>query len=311
MYSILLYDCIVVNLIYQAEYRYIFFHNAVLSQISEMKNPCDNIHTCKLQDKQSSCYCDQACEKYDDCCFDAILSNTSEQITKNNQHIDIKFLTCESKIFNAEYGMWVVSSCPSRSRPSDITEKCHQAENMHPVSSEDGTTFRNVYCAYCHGVRQYNSWRFEFFYGGTCIESKMESFNPNIPNKMRYIIDNCEYRFVPPTNANVRTCVEDAIREATEGSSCSIFQSPVNLDDQLYRNIHCYNQSESSYITSRCLIILPSRMFENRGYASNSLTGIFNIRPVLDMFGKRTCEDNFYYDTTKVDIIFYKTIMMK
>ncbi|ESO99945.1 hypothetical protein LOTGIDRAFT_158107 [Lottia gigantea] len=95
------------------------------------------------------CYCDVACNYYGDCCPDYHYINNSKIV----DHV------CESTSIPA-YGLYTkyVTKCPKDFKDGELLQKCEQTSpdnwrSMQVVSDPDSkVTYRNKYCAECHGV---------------------------------------------------------------------------------------------------------------------------------------------------------------
>lgn len=307
---ILLYDCVFVNLKYDVKHGIPYspflpkYFQTLASQDIGRHNMCMLSGTCRLNYREKHslpvCYCDHACREYNDCCFDSSFIDTP--LIKNGLQNNNNFISCEDKLFNNKhFGVLMVTKCSSSYGIPDVSEKCSSAQFKHPVSADDGTIYKNVYCAYCHNVSRYTAWHFEYNDGNdNCSLKSIEKVNVTISAKMKYIIENkCRYYFLPPSDWTYRTCFRS---DETTHALCSKFQNPVKINDKLYRNVFCNNESfeiEDAF----CLKNQIAFNYDLKGYNDLMLTRIFNIRPVLEIHGQRKeCENNFYYDTTKVVI---------
>lgn len=304
MISILLYDCILVNVLHitkDQSYHSILPHlfiPAVLSQIAEHK--CSQIGKCKVTEDfiLPVCYCDSACIDYNDCCYDASLSDNLT--SASSLHEKKEFMSCNDKTFGSNFvGLWMVTKCPQSLIMHDISDRCNVEENIHPVSADDGTVYRNAYCAMCHNVTNVTPWRFEFSYKGHCSTHKMNSLNVTISQKIRYAIENrCKYSFIPSLNSKIRSCFNTANSYGFNQALCSNFQNPVVIDQNIYKNAYCVNRTGICYGN---YVKKVDGFHGLKGHGMLLLTGIFNIYPVIDWFGSKRCYNNkHYYDVNMV-----------
>ena len=115
-----------------------------------------------------NCHCDNACyEVFFDCCPDHEEYCGRQKPDKN---VDKNVWKCVKlgifnglcKVFEAS-GVWMIEKCP-RNWPSDGTrKKCEIPKFVNvidsiPVVGDDTLTYRNKYCAVCHGVQNYSTW---------------------------------------------------------------------------------------------------------------------------------------------------------
>lgn len=307
--TVLIYDCIFVNIEYYIKYNVIYsVFPSVLSKEVDGINPCIGAGICKYNRNKPQalpvCYCDSSCIQNNDCCSDANVDTTPDAVSI--RRFNPSFGHCQNEVFtNKWFGVYMVAKCPSTFNVSDISKKCSLAQNLQPLFASDGNNYRNVYCTYCHNVRRYTPWEFQFHYDtDNCSSEKMKLLNATVPTRMRYIMENkCKYFFLPPKVARYRTCFKDITNmETSSNPLCLRFQNPVDIGNKLYRNFHCYNGTDTG-IEPLCLKLINldvRAVLMLKKYSNLQLTGIFNIYPVLDIFGMKNCNEEFYYDKTMV-----------
>lgn len=273
----------------------------------QMFDPCSRNWGCFGHNSSHlpRCYCDKECLKYNDCCYN---STYKDSITWPLDKHRLEAMTCEIGIFGyKDVGIYVISSCPTTFKhDSEFSVKCSQDGTTFLVSSEDGTIFRNPYCALCNNVTNYTVWTFRLIYGGECQLELLDALL-SFPAKLKYMEDhNCGIGFFPPKNSRFRTCIKPIIGEfGIPGNRlCSIYQNPIYIGKndyelELYRNVHCYNGTleNNAY---RCATVFGGFYDEYKGYGSLRMTALFNIRPAIEIFGQKTCSVNEIYDKVKV-----------
>ena len=107
---------------------------------------------------ENSCYCDQLCTVFDDCCAGVNTTSFSrKQVPKDT-------FTCE-KIpeINPSQHISFVNKCPLNYGDAGIRSECETTERngLLNVPVSDAVTnilYRNVYCALCHNVTKYAYW---------------------------------------------------------------------------------------------------------------------------------------------------------
>ncbi|XP_063956122.1 uncharacterized protein LOC129276704 isoform X2 [Lytechinus pictus] len=133
----------------------------------------------------STCSCDDSCEHFEDCCWDyqSFCQNKDTEAEGMEGfgfgfgfgHLNMETIEVPDSVrpgmfscFEANTASyWFVSRCPSNWNSSDIQARCEDTASFTddlltivPVSLEKRATFRNVYCAICHGFQPANltSW---------------------------------------------------------------------------------------------------------------------------------------------------------
>lgn len=251
-------------------------------------NPCEQNGVCYENDGNIDmpvCYCDEECNKYNDCCFDHLKPSIKPKSIP-------KHIVCDSIQFGRRrmsnaFGSYLVSRCPSGFKNVNLTTKC--LDDIFPVSSEDGITYKNVHCARCHNVTNYEPWTFKFIYNKGCSKKIIQSLNTNeIRSKIQFIIrQNCTYAFFSPEDSFIRYCVKYQTTvddDAVNKTLCESFSSPLRItstNDQvsrLLRNIYCGNKTWES-TDHTCIAPLNSKMKE---WGMINLVGMFNVRPPIE-----------------------------
>ncbi|XP_078361264.1 uncharacterized protein LOC144645559 [Oculina patagonica] len=114
-------------------------------------------------EERLQCFCDSSCEMFQDCCadFDQFCSS-SGTASKESKNPDYEQWKCvESESLTEALGVWMIASCPSNWTEEDIDYRCISnpvtlSHNNHkdnlPVIDRKGNTYKNHYCAQCHGL---------------------------------------------------------------------------------------------------------------------------------------------------------------
>ncbi|KAL9987546.1 hypothetical protein ACROYT_G001871 [Oculina patagonica] len=113
-------------------------------------------------EERLQCFCDNSCEFFKDCCadFDQYCSSSGVS-TQEKQIPDNGLWECVENHFLADViGVWMLSSCPRNWTQTDIEERCNESASLSyethkdnlPVIDRNGFTYKNHYCAQCHGL---------------------------------------------------------------------------------------------------------------------------------------------------------------
>ena len=149
------------------------FWNKVEREINQTAKRND---TCNI-----SCYCDQFCTVFDDCCAGANTTSFSwKQVPKDT-------FTCKRIPGIIHKAISIVNMCPLSYGDADIRSECETTERngLLNVPVSDVVTnilYRNVYCALCHNVTKYVYWLQEIkclFQSPTTPPESFPSFKAN------------------------------------------------------------------------------------------------------------------------------------
>ena len=114
-------------------------------------------------EERLQCFCDSSCEFFKDCCadFDQYCSSSGISLQGTVNPDDSGLWECVSSYnsFNKVAGVWMISSCPRKWNQIDIQERCNKEllpsfdnfKDNVPVIDRTGKTYKNRYCAQCHG----------------------------------------------------------------------------------------------------------------------------------------------------------------
>lgn len=128
--------------------------------------------------------------------------------------------------------------------------------------------------------------------------------------------NNCEDWYVEP-HIPLRFCMQN-IRFGKNGTManetlCSKFHNPVTVKMRIsqietkiianYFNIFCYEDTIPDGDTYT-LCITPKRNRPFQSISDATITGIFNVRPVLELFGQKLCKPDEVFNDIHVSIAF-------
>ena len=200
------------------------------------------------------CSCDPDCyEMFNDCCSDYTkycgAQKPTETPTKKYNY------TCEriglDSSFNSD-GLWIVTRCRPNWPYDNFRIKCEAPlDNLDipspdlygylPVFGHDNTTFRNIYCAICNGVRKFEPWP---FYTETRVAPPKHF---NLTEQVHFLLHHgAAFRLRSPgENLARRYCARDVIESCppdVKFESCTIGDVALisnELNGNIFKNSHC------------------------------------------------------------------------
>ena len=205
------------------------------------------------------CSCDPDChEVFNDCCSDYTMycgsQKESEKPTKKYN------FTCES-IGHYDHnhcavsdGLWMVNQCRFDWPLDNFRAKCEEPLDHLTISSPDlysylpvidreNITFRNMYCAICNGIKNYDLWPLNIETAVIPLE------NYNLTEKIRFLLSHhAEFPEVrgpwrPGTNQARRYCVKNVVDycppDETVPSCNDGDVALVSYGHANFKNTHC------------------------------------------------------------------------
>ncbi|XP_033640118.1 uncharacterized protein LOC117300569 [Asterias rubens] len=222
---------------------------------------CQNIGCGTSWIKNSVCQCDWACEFFDDCCLDiaSVCSIDSSDVLDSLKKPQFECISVTRDL-------WMVSHCPYAAEVSptyaQTHENCESTDNTNPltlipVTDASGITFRNIYCALCHGRSTSNLVPWEL--KATCPKPIHQ--NTSYAVFLRKVWNECDHYLELPAvdvsgPATRRPCIPSLITTCQQHhphsqsllSSCQNFTAVVKFrdDGSLYRNPACFAACKGS-----------------------------------------------------------------
>ena len=111
-------------------------------------------------EERLQCFCDANCELFQDCCADFDLYCSSSEIPAQERPNEWPWKCVEDHYLSKFLGVWMISSCPRNWILADTRERCgkftglsyYSRKDSLPVIDQKGNTYKNHYCAHCHGI---------------------------------------------------------------------------------------------------------------------------------------------------------------
>lgn len=119
--------------------------------------------------EDTKCFCDEHCTVFHDCCADYEQACLSVVNRNSSRSLNAELWQCNNHVdgVGGANGVWMISACPANWTQDDIAVNCSvNMQNMFvdcydfaPVTDMIGTTYKNRFCAQCHGVQtNTNQW---------------------------------------------------------------------------------------------------------------------------------------------------------
>ncbi|XP_046571876.1 uncharacterized protein LOC124280042 [Haliotis rubra] len=200
------------------------------------------------------CFCDKKCGDFGDCCPDL-------KFGKEEYKLECVEL---SQGFSEAMRIYVVTRCSlgDEQYSEELAWKCNTSKENVPVSirRENSTslTFRNKYCAQCHGFEHFQTWDI----GIACDQFPEEISNISEPANIYEWLqtsDVCKIEYLVPTNISTRMCSEISecnvtghwgLKNDSIEAACLAYSHVTSWG---YQNIFCHICNEG-YITEPCCL---------------------------------------------------------
>ncbi|KAG8277915.1 uncharacterized protein LOC124367750 [Homalodisca vitripennis] len=288
---------------------------------------CDGKSTCEhgknsrfgddLDWRDRNCFCDELCRRYGDCCLDSPFYNIAEQ------RRGIASFTCvDLRQFG---GIYMMTTCPPAWGNPRVRAMCETGSNnkRDPISGLPATshntsiTYRNSYCALCHGDTQLELWTPRIECPTLNIQHNLtrENFtNMLVYNHTRNQPSwgiNFKDRFhpctidpvIPDTSSHiVRRCQADAIKTCAVNwtnndvrNRCEAYTSMVYHGNYAYRNPHCAmcNNEPLQYLGCSKVAL---RTFFNKDFSPVAFAVLFDMSGGKTVGKVQPCTKTQLYD---------------
>ena len=210
--------------------------------LCQQYSSCERVSNLALQ----FCRCDALCTLYNDCCFNADITDNSTVFS------DLHFDCLPNPMFSFETtynGYQVVTSCPKNLKNTEIDMKC-QSDDIFSVGpwviSDSNITFKNRFCAECSNANIYKAFEVKFSNENVTIS---KNTNPNIVVAvLRDLYENRAknkliVEFIPPMSKTLRECIVYSYPRIVSRNCLNYYNSPVIVqqtgNNAIVRNTFC------------------------------------------------------------------------
>ncbi|XP_067681257.1 uncharacterized protein [Haliotis asinina] len=240
------------------------------------------------------CFCDPECTDFGDCCPDLYIGK---------EEYDLECVELSHGYSEAMH-IYVVTRCSfgDKQYSEELAWKCNTSKGNVPVSirRENSTslTFRNKYCAQCHGFEHFQTWDI----GIACDQFPEDISNISGPSNIYEWLqtsDVCKIEYLVPTNISIQMCSE--ISECNATGVWEIYNASIeaaclaysHVTSWGYQNIFCHICNEG-YISESCCLQEPGI----RTVRLKSLTGLLQFQEEhLDSPSvENTCLEGEYHE---------------
>ncbi|XP_033640903.1 uncharacterized protein LOC117301123 [Asterias rubens] len=310
------------------------------SKSADVVPVCNPSHVCSLDkpdpdaspDSIPGCYCDDACEYFDDCCYDYekgsrvnhshwLLENPNPKVASISRSSFIcRFLgSPRKKAFS--FGYWLVSFCPGQA-PEFLRHLCEHPSDSDlylqtPVtSSVSNISYKNIFCGLCHGEDDalLGLWKIDIKCSTQFHELLKIKFQEDGVIDYKNLSTSCNVKFLPLNTTLTRICFPFAITNCTTesdmGEACASYTAiTITASDpwQIYKNPHCalecgVNITVDEYTCKILLNLSPPELEESGSMLpSFSMLVDFNSFKLVTSENVVTttyCPSHFVFDPT-------------
>lgn len=160
------------------------------------------------------CFCDEHCMVFQDCCADYKQACLPIRHQNLSGSLDAELWQCNNNAGSVEgaKGVWMISACPGNWTRDEIAINCTEnvqhlsgdCQNFAPVTDKRGNTYKNHFCALCHGVQANTSQS----YDGQMVKN-VNNVTKSTYNTSRSMPINCSHvKWKPPLGVPRRYCLE-------------------------------------------------------------------------------------------------------
>ncbi|XP_064603973.1 adhesion G-protein coupled receptor G2-like [Liolophura sinensis] len=201
--------------------------------------------------KCEKCHCDDVCTLYGDCCVDRLFDEDTDSLI-------VPTATCQPQHPRGKQSevpfLFMMTSCPPDTQTDNLTKtKCERPSSSvlsesTPVSVRTTqVTYRNAYCASCHGQTYFMEWSHEV----SCSKRDILRTAEDKDHLWALVMTSpaCTVKSFPPLDINTRNCFSGLQGNCNVKSStnldvkvqklCGMFNRPVKEAGTKYKNIFC------------------------------------------------------------------------
>ncbi|KAK7493265.1 hypothetical protein BaRGS_00015391 [Batillaria attramentaria] len=167
---------------------------------------------CCFSPETFPCDCGEHCHNYGTCCSDRVPGRMTQAWSETTGCLEDK--------------TYAMVRCPQSWGDGDVREACETGQGKYTVDEpvtdlSTNVTFRNAFCAQCHGVESYTAWEFnvtclhfQFVFGASSQEEFLDKAAQNDSS--------CSFKLVPPDQFNTILCPWHGWFSAAVVDTCNV-----------------------------------------------------------------------------------------
>ena len=166
--------------------------------------------------------------------------------------VDAKFMQSKNNRTQPSLAYMMINRCPVSKTNNQTSHNCSRPgtsltdiSERIPVTGDDNKTYRNSFCAECHGIKNFIHWKLAV----ACLDPAVKN-KTDLPYNSIYLKENCDWYFFPGHQITTSPCTRSTMCESvitTDESSkyddlvnkCKAYSQLVEADHALYKNFHC------------------------------------------------------------------------
>ena len=204
-----------------------------------------------LTTEEIKCFCDEYCTVFLDCCADYEQFCLLGKHSNSSKSLNHEFWKCHDRggsTMPFAKGVRMISACPENWTYDEIATKCtrdipemSEGSQSHttPLIDAKNNTYKNRFCAVCHGV-EFNTSRF-YDHETRSIQPVSYTKRENTTNSTSVVFKSSIVKWKPPLGAHRRYCLD------------------------LETNASCLNTSVTPEVQRKCLSKSPGVVGAKRG----------------------------------------------
>ena len=281
------------------------------------------------------CFCDDDCERRQDCCPDKPVNNTgdaSDSSSESNQSLGDPDLTCKETIVKRSTGKKtthfngyssgvlryrIVDQCPDTERNTTTAVKCAEpqhisiADYVWVTDKTTGKIYKNRHCAQCHAVENVAEWNLKALCSLWLHDDLEMTHKPMLSDECDLIneLPNDEamfgnvdmYRCYRP-NVNYCNATGDlAYYDEHYAEACESFVYPfLQHENRVFKNMFCY--ACNGYSLEDTTDVCPRSYFSMK--ADIAFTALINwqVEEKTIQRAEMPCAKDEVYDQFKVSV---------
>lgn len=248
------------------------------------------------------CRCDSECDKYGDCCIDSPYKSNNKKSSFECE--EVKFMPMGVYIKRTCTPFMNLDAYKRRQlcrQSADLSQQISNITLKLPVTSSNGVTYGNKFCAACDRITNYTTWNAHFSCETHLIEVNATAnltkyvYNSTL-QKWTYVDGNtteaCVFSPIPPQSARnrMRRCRANLVQSCPtllKGGSLSYYRTCTNytsivqdINGTYYKNEYCALCNNVSSADILCKKSNYTRRRSNQTRSTSTATSITSMSTV-------------------------------